>query len=144
MKSILRLRKGIGQKLAMQMSGIETFHLSACGINVLPETKNKEAFMKSMITIFSFLLVGSLAQADAGSCIGAVEDAVYQKWASSASGVFGDIQSGATDVIWVRDGVASYQASVVFRKPDSSTLSWANYSVRARLSDCAIVKIRKF
>lgn len=98
--------------------------------------------MKAVLGFLSIILSASITLAN--DCSGAAEEAAYNAWFDASAWAIGDIQSGATDIVWERNGVISYQVSIMYRKPDSSTMSWANYSVRVRSSDCSVVKVRKF
>ena len=101
--------------------------------------------MKIFFALASLVLAGQLSQASVGSCQRVAERAAYQKWNSTKSSwSFGEIQSGATSVVWVRGGVISYQVSVQWRKPDSSEMKYAHYSVRTTENDCRVLKVRGF
>jgi hypothetical protein len=100
--------------------------------------------MKTFLSLFAILFVAQASYADVDSCVDAAEQAAWDAWYKPGDFTVGDIQNGATDVVWVRGGVISYQVSIQYRKLDSTTMNYANYSVRVRESDCAVLKVRKF
>lgn len=102
--------------------------------------------MKIVLAILAVVFTSASAHAGVESCARAAEHAAYKAWFKPDNSSFGDIQNGATDVVWQRGDVVSYQVSIQHRKADSSTVNYANYSVRVRLvgNGCQVIKVRKF
>ena len=101
--------------------------------------------MKTLLGFFAVLFAANMSHAySAEQCVAAAEQAAWEKWYDPSAWSMGNIQAGGTDVVWIRDGVISYQVSILHKKPDSQTLNSANYSVRVRASDCSVIKVRKF
>lgn len=102
--------------------------------------------MKFLMAVFALALASTTAHASVESCARVAENAAYHAWYNPQDWTMGDVQHGATDVVWHRGDVVSYQVSIMYRKVDSVMMSWANYSVRVRLEggSCRVLKVRKF
>lgn len=102
--------------------------------------------MKKLFTALLIILTSTVGYAFEDRCTRAAEMAVYAAWYKPSEYNIGSVVAGGTDIVWRRGNVVSYQVSIQYRKPDSSTVNWANYSVRMRFEAgrCQVVKIRKF
>lgn len=94
------------------------------------------------------LTQGVWANVRVDECMGAAEEAAYQRWNTKDKGGFsiGYVPSNTTTVVWVRGNVISYQIGVANKKIDSTNMSEAWYSVRVRDTgdECEVIKVRKF